>query len=250
MLGGALAGPLGWEAELGWVASWRRRAFLIDGVGKAFDPSPWGGPWGSLSLVLRLLRFLFLRALASSRGVVLASSCAGRHAAGVFALSCADVMEPTTTYIRRHGPAEDDSASGQDFDRALSAPGRERVLSVARELLARGEAPRIILASPLTRALQTAELVAHVCAPAEPVRVRREIAPGGDLRGLLDEVIRAGTPRVMLVGHEPSLSELVDAVLPGGFPDAFEKAMVVGLLTDGNPIRRRFTLAPKTLAWR
>ena len=34
------------------------------------------------------------------------------------------------------------------------------------------------------------------------------------------------------------------------FPDAFEKAMVVGLLTDGNPIRRRFTLAPKTLAWR
>ncbi|MDW8250781.1 MAG: phosphohistidine phosphatase SixA [Myxococcales bacterium] len=156
-----------------------------------------------------------------------------------------------TTYLMRHGPAEDDSPSGQDFDRALTASGRERVLRVAAELVAQGEAPRVILASPLVRALQTAELVAQVCKPAEPVRVRREIAPGGDLRGLLYEVIRSKTPRVMLVGHEPSLTDVAAAVLPGGFTEGFEKAMVMGLVTrEGAPITRRFLLMPKTLVWR
>ena len=159
-------------------------------------------------------------------------------------------MEPTTTYIMRHGPAEDESHSGNDFDRALTASGRERVLRVAQELVARGEAPRVILASPLVRALQTAELVAQVCRPAEPVRVRREIAPGGDVRGLLFEVIRSGQPRVMLVGHEPSVSDLVAGVLAEGFSQGFEKAMIVGLRTlEGTPVARRFVLNPKTLAW-
>jgi phosphohistidine phosphatase len=159
-------------------------------------------------------------------------------------------MEPTTTYIMRHGPAEDDAHSGNDFDRALSAPGRERVLRVAQALVERGEGPRVILSSPLVRALQTAELVAQLCKPAEPVRVRREIAPGGDLRGLLFEIIRSGQPRVMLVGHEPSVSELVAGVLPEGFAEPFEKAMVVGLRPlEGTRVARRFTLHPKTLAW-
>lgn len=154
-------------------------------------------------------------------------------------------------YIMRHGPAEDDSPSGQDFDRALTASGRERVARVAQELHSKGEGPRVILASPLVRALQTAELMAYFCKPEEPVRVRREIAPGGDLRGLLYELIRGGQGRVMLVGHEPDLSSLVAGVLAEGFNEPFEKAMVVGLKTqEGQPIARRFVLEPRSLAWR
>lgn len=160
-------------------------------------------------------------------------------------------MEPTTTFVMRHGPAEDESFSGHDFDRALSAQGRERVLNVAREIFAKKKTPCIILSSPLVRALQTAELVARYCELSEPIRVRREIAPGGDLRALLFEVIRSGQQRVMLVGHEPSLSELVAGVLSEGFAGSFEKSMIVGLRTlEGTPIQRDFILNPKTLTWR
>jgi phosphohistidine phosphatase len=154
-------------------------------------------------------------------------------------------------YIMRHGPAEDDSPSGQDFDRALTSSGRERVARVAQELQRKGEGPRVILSSPLVRALQTAELVSYFCKPAEPVRVRREIAPGGDLRGLLYELMRSGQQGVMLVGHEPDLSSLVAGVLPEGFAEPFEKAMVVGLKAEpGQSIARRFVLEPRGLAWR
>lgn len=154
-------------------------------------------------------------------------------------------------YIMRHGPAEDESPSGHDFDRALTASGRERVARVAGELLKKGKAPRVILSSPLVRALQTAELVSYFCKPEEPVRVRREIAPGGDMRGLLYELIRSGQRGVMLVGHEPDVSTLVASVLPEGFEQGFEKAMVVGLDVDeGKPLRRAFVLEPKSLAWK
>lgn len=67
----------------------------------------------------------------------------------------------------RHGPAEDHAASGRDFDRALTASGRERVRDVARALVEGGEAPLVILTSPLVRALQTAEIVAGVVQLAE-----------------------------------------------------------------------------------
>lgn len=53
LLGGALAGPVGWELQLGWMASPRRRSFVIDGAGVAFDPSSLGGVWASLQATVR-----------------------------------------------------------------------------------------------------------------------------------------------------------------------------------------------------
>ena len=149
----------------------------------------------------------------------------------------------------RHGPAEDVAPSGQDFDRALTVPGRERVRRVADELVRRGEAPRRILASPLVRALQTAEIVAQACKAPEPVTVRREISPGGELELLVEELRRHGASRVMLVGHEPDMSSLVQALLPAGFGQPFEKAMVVGLRCRDRRFERRFVLEPRGLAW-
>ena len=65
-------------------------------------------------------------------------------------------------YVMRHGPAQDDSPSGRDADRALTPSGRERVAAVAKSMLAEGEAPFSILSSPLVRAVETAEVVAEV----------------------------------------------------------------------------------------
>lgn len=167
----------------------------------------------------------------------------------------------------RHGPAEDQSDSGLDGDRALTAPGRERVRAVARFLVDLGEAPLAIITSPLVRAVQTAEIVAVVTQLGQgtgTVEVRREMSPSGDTSALVDSLLAEGRKRAMVVGHEPDLSELVTSLLgKGSFRRAFDKAMVVGLHVSavssqanqgrepsegGRRSRLRFVLDPKAFS--
>ena len=164
----------------------------------------------------------------------------------------------------RHGPAEDHAASGRDFDRALTASGRERVRDVARALVVGGEAPLVILTSPLVRALQTAEIVAGVVQLAQEaderggdaasVEIRRDLSPDGDCEAFALKTIEGQGKRVMLVGHEPILGELAARLSGRAFPAGLQKAMVVGLGTHKDepsrlPLRLRFVLDPKSLEW-
>jgi phosphohistidine phosphatase len=178
-------------------------------------------------------------------------------------------------YVMRHGPAQDDSPSGRDADRALTPSGRERVAAVAKALLDEGEAPFAILSSPLVRAVETAEIVAEVThisrraredkkaqragATAE-IEIRRELGMGTEKLGLLAELVRARRKRVMIVGHEPDLSMLVMSLV--GQPrhsleSGMGKAMVVGVKLTPDPqvaglefrSTLRFVLEPKTLSW-
>jgi phosphohistidine phosphatase len=158
-------------------------------------------------------------------------------------------------YIMRHGPAEDRAASGRDFDRALTASGRDRVKDVARALAAEGEAPHLILSSPLVRALQTAEIVAAVTKLEGAVLVRRGLEPGAQAYEVAQECLAGEATRVMLVGHEPDFSELAARLSGRAFPAGLQKAMVVGLATHDDaptrvPLALRFVLDPKSLAWR
>ncbi len=150
----------------------------------------------------------------------------------------------------RHGPAEDAALSGRDADRALTPNGRARVQRVAHELARRAETPRLVLSSPLVRALQTAEIVSALVGPEQGVRVHPALCPGGDSARLLHELLLQGARRVMVVGHEPDLSDLAAKLLPELGLGSFEKAMVVGLrLAEGAAPERRFVLSPKDLAW-
>src|SRR5262245_15908220 len=131
-------------------------------------------------------------------------------------------------YVMRHGPAEDEAASGRDFDRALTPSGRDKVMSVARALAVEDESPSTILSSPLVRALQTAEIVAAATNLAERggrVETRREIAPGGSAFELVDELRRSKGRRVMLVGHEPDLSALIFRLSGAPLPLGMLKGM-------------------------
>ncbi len=157
-------------------------------------------------------------------------------------------------YVMRHGPAEDHAASGRDFDRALTASGRDRVRDVAKALSADDEQPHAVVSSPLVRALQTAEIVANVAKVEGAIETRRELAPGGDAMALVRQLVSAGTKRVMLVGHEPDLGELAGRLSGRPFGAGLQKAMVVGFAThkehpDRIPMRLRFVLDPKTLEW-
>jgi phosphohistidine phosphatase len=139
-----------------------------------------------------------------------------------------------------------------DSDRALTASGRDRVRGVAKLLLELDEQPLQVIASPLVRAVQTAEIVALITRLGDRgnVQVRRELSPGGGGgAGLIASLASAGSKRVMLVGHEPDMSELMASLVSKGSPRPFEKAMVVGLQVgaSGDHSRLRFVLDPKAL---
>lgn len=175
-------------------------------------------------------------------------------------------------YVMRHGPAEDDAPSGRDADRALTPSGRERVVAVAKALVAEGEAPFAIISSPLVRALQTAEIVADITHLARrsrddkkaqiggatgDVEIRRELGMGTDKLAMLAELVRAGRKRVMIVGHEPDLSMLVMSLVGRALEQGMQKAMVVGVKLTADPrvaglefrSTLRFVLDPKSLTW-
>jgi phosphohistidine phosphatase len=154
-------------------------------------------------------------------------------------------------YVMRHGPAEDHAASGVDGHRALTESGRERVRAVARLLVEVGEEPVNLVTSPLVRAVQTAEIVAIVTKLSErggTVAVLSDLAPGGDAAALAWRLASEGKKRVMLVGHEPDLSNLAGALL-GSFERSFDKAAVLGihLSSSADRGRLRFLLDPRAL---
>jgi phosphohistidine phosphatase len=156
-------------------------------------------------------------------------------------------------YVMRHGPAEDDAPTGRDADRALTPSGRERVRSVAKALVDADEAPLTVVSSPLVRAVQTAEIVVLTAKLEGKVEVRREMSPNGDALALVGELFANKRKRVMVVGHEPDLSMLVQRLVHE-VPDAgMQKAMVVGIkLSDegsGMAAKMRFWLDPKSCAW-
>jgi phosphohistidine phosphatase len=156
-------------------------------------------------------------------------------------------------YVMRHGPAEDHADSGMDSDRALTSAGRERVRNVAKFLLELDEAPLLVITSPLVRAVQTAEIVALTTKLSDRegrVEVRRELSPGsGGAAALVATLAARPSKRVMFVGHEPDLAELVSTLVSTAGGRSLEKAMVIGLHIDegGDRSRVRFVLDPRTL---
>lgn len=119
-------------------------------------------------------------------------------------------------WIVRHGIAEATAPRGDDGQRRLTAVGRARMQRAAMGLRALDVDPAVILTSPLPRASETAAIVAATIAPRTRPQVLEALIPGTPPA----DVLRALRPashhrRVMLVGHEPGLSELAALLLTG-----------------------------------
>ncbi len=132
----------------------------------------------------------------------------------------------------RHGPAVDPAGAGTDFERPLTGKGREQTAAAARGLQRLGVAPDHLLASPLVRARQTADLVADELGIA--VEVEDALAAGAQ-PGQILAALRKVEGSALLVGHEPDLGRLVSYLLsPDGRPFVdFAKAGVVALESHG-----------------
>jgi phosphohistidine phosphatase len=117
-------------------------------------------------------------------------------------------------HLLRHAHAGDPMKwHGPDDVRPLSEKGREQAERLGRFLAAAGFEPDAILSSPMTRALETARLVAEPL--GRPVRVDDVLAGPLDLESLESLLTDAGDPaRPVLVGHDPDFSDLA-ALLTG-----------------------------------
>ena len=120
--------------------------------------------------------------------------------------------------VIRHAVAEEQevwAATGEpDERRPLTADGRKKMRRASRGL--RRVVPSISLlgASPLTRAAQTADIVADVYGDLEPLTVGAlapERPPADFLSWLRDAA--PGHDVIAVVGHEPHLSGLVSWLL-------------------------------------
>ena len=118
--------------------------------------------------------------------------------------------------LLRHGKAESESASGEDFDRRLAPRGVRESAAMARSLAELGFLPDVALVSAASRTRDT-------WAAAETAFPGAEVSFVGDLYNSDSEGVRqiaqaagraAGT--VLVIGHNPGLQELTVRLLAEG----------------------------------
>jgi phosphohistidine phosphatase len=147
--------------------------------------------------------------------------------------------------ILRHGKAE---AKGhqKDFDRELVERGFEQARKAGKLLKATGHLPGIVLTSPLVRAKQTAETFCEAAEIDGPI-VQPWLASGMHPETALSELKAfAEHRRVMIVGHEPDLSDLI-AWICGGTVDLPTGGVAALELIPPTPKGQLVFLVPPTL---
>ncbi|HEX7591804.1 MAG TPA: histidine phosphatase family protein [Candidatus Limnocylindrales bacterium] len=129
-------------------------------------------------------------------------------------------------HLLRHAHAGDPMKwKGPDEVRPLTEKGRQQSERLGIFLARSGFRPDAILSSPLTRAMETAQLVG--AALDVPVKVARELGNELDFETIEDLLREAGNPhRPILVGHDPDFS-LLAAELVGASELPVRKATLV-----------------------
>jgi phosphohistidine phosphatase len=109
-------------------------------------------------------------------------------------------------YLIRHAHAVD-SDGRRDGDRPLSAEGRRQAREVGAALARQGVRLTRLCASPLVRAVETAELVAVGTGFDGGLDIADALRPDGTWKQLQHELLEpcAGEAALALVGHEPSI---------------------------------------------
>ncbi len=117
-------------------------------------------------------------------------------------------------YVMRHAEAVEESDLLQDEWRYLTDKGRLAAKNVSSSVARIGPKPRLTVTSPLTRAVQTAEIAALKACRKNVIVASRLLIPGADVEGLVAYLKGCkDAKRVMLVGHEPQLGLLVATLL-------------------------------------
>lgn len=155
-------------------------------------------------------------------------------------------------YFLRHGPAGDrEQWQGDDFDRPLTGDGRARIAREGKALAKLDLGLDLLLTSPLVRAKQTAQIVAERLGMEDRLFEDARLGLGFDndaLASILHD--RAGVGTLMLVGHEPSMSETIGRLVGGAAIDFKKGGLACVDLEDAQAARGTLTLlvTPRVLS--
>jgi phosphohistidine phosphatase len=156
--------------------------------------------------------------------------------------------------LNRHANADnrDPSRWPDDRDRPLTDKGRKVQRDVSRFLRKHDLTPTLVLTSPWTRALQTAEILVEVARVGQPPVPCPPLAEDPDLIRLQDYTgEQPGAAIVAMVGHSPWMEDLASLLLAGGGNGVridFPKSGVLGIEVDRlepGAGELRFFLRPK-----
>jgi phosphohistidine phosphatase len=121
----------------------------------------------------------------------------------------------TTLYFLRHASAGVHFPSAKrDEKRALDKEGIEQCGYIGRALTALGVQVDVIVSSPLKRCTQTASLVGNELGHEGKLQLDAALRPEAtlpDFRKLLEKYARQEA--IMVVGHNPNLSQFLGAVI-------------------------------------
>jgi phosphohistidine phosphatase len=150
-------------------------------------------------------------------------------------------------FLVRHAiAAEREGFKLPDGMRPITDRGRRRFRRVVKALVRTGERARVILSSPLVRAVQTAEILAAARGWEAEVEILRSLEPEGRALAVLEAARARDVESVALVGHEPQLSAVASLALGGPLAAPFKKGMVIAieLPRGGGAGTLRFAIAP------
>jgi phosphohistidine phosphatase len=142
-----------------------------------------------------------------------------------------------TLTILRHGKSSWRQEGQPDFERPLSRRGEENTPMMAARLTEAGIRPSLIMSSPAVRAWTTAKLFARAISyPLEFLHREDRLYLAG-LDRLLEVIAEqdAGFNSIVVVGHNPGLTELANYLKPG--------------VTDNLPTCGLLSLAIETDDW-
>lgn len=150
-------------------------------------------------------------------------------------------------YLVRHGIAVEGLVRGisRDSERPLTEEGIEETKMVARGLKCIGVKPDLVVASPLVRARQTADIINAEL--GGELTTTDSLAPGVTASNVFKFLKKyPNSEEIFLVGHEPDMGELVKEIVAGGFEFSlpFKKAAVCCVEVADLP-----PTMPGTLKW-
>lgn len=115
-------------------------------------------------------------------------------------------------YLLRHAIAEDRAES--DSVRELTPKGLDQARSIAIKFSQRSPQLDRVICSPYARAQQTAASMMPLF-PELDLTLDAGIAPDGDVYGVMDAIEGYDLQQVLLVSHNPFLSNLLSVLVDG-----------------------------------
>jgi phosphohistidine phosphatase len=155
-------------------------------------------------------------------------------------------------YLLRHASAGQYNPETNDDKRPIDKTGEQQSHDVGRALAALDPDLDAIISSPLTRAMQTAEIVAGELGYEDKIVTDGALRPEASYEEFEELLSRYGKKKaILMVGHNPSMTEFLIQMLSGAdsaeFID-FKKSAVAKVEKDGSqPAVLKWCLTPKVV---